>query len=267
MPHDAERSTADPTPGEGILGDPSGHPEREHVWVDNGVGTPDALTRLWAPYRMSYISRSPGSGDPEAAAARKQDPFVEAPKYPDEESLIVARGRLVYAILNLYPYNSGHLMIIPYRKVSALEELTAAEAGEMMHFSQVAIRTIKVVSSPEGINVGFNLGKASGGSVQQHLHMHVVPRWPGDANFMTVLSGTKVLPQLLRDTRDLLAEEWRRIAAEDAEYAAAQVADEAAADREAEEIGARAAKQAAQRTAAAPPTGDPKADAGKVPDA
>lgn len=267
MPHDAERNTADTTPGESVPGGSAGRPEEGHVWVDNGVGTPDALTRLWAPYRMSYISRSPGSGDPEAAATRRQDPFVEAPKYSDEESLIVARGRLVYAILNLYPYNSGHLMIIPYRRVSALEELTTAEAGEMMHFSQVAIRAIKVVSSPEGINVGFNLGKASGGSVQQHLHMHVVPRWPGDANFMTVLSGTKVLPQLLRDTRDLLAEEWRRIAAEDTEYAATQVAEEAAADREAEEIGVRAAQQAARRAAATSSTGEPATDTGRAPDA
>lgn len=202
MPHDAEET--------------AGEHNRDHVWVDNGVGTPDSLTRLWAPYRMSYISRSPGSGDPEAAAVRKPDPFVEAPKYSDEESLIVARGKLVYAILNLYPYNSGHLMVIPYRKVAELEALSEDESLEMMRFGKLAIRTIKAVSQPEGINLGFNLGKASGGSVGEHLHMHIVPRWPGDANFMTVLSGTKVLPQLLRDTRALLAEEWHRIVADDA---------------------------------------------------
>ncbi|MGD7001129.1 HIT family protein [Corynebacterium halotolerans] len=201
MPHDAEQAGG------------------ERVWVDRGVGEPDRLTRLWAPYRMSYINRGVGSGDPEAPAARKADPFVEAPKQSDEESLIVARGEHVYAILNLYPYNSGHLMVIPYRKVAELEALTDQESTEMMRFAQLAIRTIKAVSQPEGVNVGFNLGKASGGSVREHLHMHVVPRWAGDANFMTVLSGTKVLPQLLRDTRELLAEEWARIVAGDARAA------------------------------------------------
>lgn len=190
--------------------------EEENTWVDRGVGEPDALTRLWAPYRMSYVSREPGSGDPEAKAARTPDPFVEAPKHSDEESLIIARGRWVYAILNLYPYNSGHLMVIPYRKVAQLEALTDEESLELMRFARLAVRAIKAVSHPEGINAGFNLGKASGGSVSEHLHMHIVPRWAGDANFMTVLSGTKVLPQLLRDTRELLAQEWARIEAADA---------------------------------------------------
>lgn len=205
MPHDAEH--------EG---------EAKSVWVDRGVGTEDALTRLWAPYRMSYISRGPGSGDPEAPAARQVDPFVEAPKQSDEEALIIARGKRVYAILNLYPYNSGHLMVIPYRKVAELEALTDPEALELMQFTRLAIRTIKSVSRPEGINVGFNLGKASGGSVGEHLHLHIVPRWAGDANFMTVLSGTKVLPQLLRDTRELLAQEWARISEEDDTVAGAE---------------------------------------------
>lgn len=208
MPHDAEDTPS------------------EHTWIDRGVGTPDRLTRLWAPYRMSYISRSPGSGGPEAKAARKPDPFVEAPKYSDAESLIVARGELVYTILNLYPYNSGHMMVIPFRKVAELEALTDAESLEMMRFVRLAVRTIKAVSQPEGINVGFNLGKASGGSVGDHLHLHIVPRWPGDANFMTVIGGTKVLPQLLRDTRELLAEEWARIEASDATEAAAEPAQD-----------------------------------------
>lgn len=230
MPHDAEQE---------------GH--AKSVWVDRGVGTEDALTRLWAPYRMSYISRGPGSGDPEAPAARKVDPFVEAPKQSDEEALIVARGKRVYAILNLYPYNSGHLMVIPYRKVAELEALTDREALELMQFTRLAIRTIKSVSQPEGINVGFNLGKASGGSVGEHLHLHIVPRWAGDANFMTVLSGTKVLPQLLRDTRELLAQEWARIAAEDA--AAANDAGETTGSQD------RAAKAWGPDAAEAPDAG------------
>ena len=114
----------------------------------------------------------------------------------------------MYAILNLYPYNAGHMMVIPYRKTADLEDLTSAEMTELMGFVTTAVKTLKKVSSPEGINVGFNLGKASGGSVGNHIHMHIVPRWSGDANFMTILGGTKVLPQLLRDTRQLLADAW-----------------------------------------------------------
>ncbi|MGP5495887.1 HIT family protein [Corynebacterium flavescens] len=168
-------------------------------YVDSGAGDPDRLTRLWAPYRMAYITK------------RSEDPFVEAPRGSDEEGLIIARGELVYALLNLYPYNAGHLMVVPYRKVADLENLSSAESAELMEFAQKAVRVLKRVSNPDAINVGFNLGKASGGSVGDHLHLHVVPRWPGDSNFMTILDGTKVLPQLLKDTRALLAQGWREI--------------------------------------------------------
>ena len=123
---------------------------------------------------------------------------------------MVARGELVYAVLNLYPYNPGHLMVVPYRQVAELEDLTAAESAELMSFTQKAIRVIKGVSSPDGFNVGLNLGKSAGGSLAEHLHMHVVPRWSGDANFITVIGDTKVVPQLLSDTRALLADEWAR---------------------------------------------------------
>lgn len=172
-------------------------------YVDTGVGTPDSLQRLWAPYRSSYIASMP-----EGDARSGGDPFVEAPRMSDEDGLIVKRGETVYALLNLYPYNAGHLMVVPYRKVADLEELTEAESHELMAFAQDAVRALKAVSHPEAINVGLNLGKASGGSVGDHLHLHVVPRWAGDANFMTVIGGTKVLPQLLKETRQLLADGW-----------------------------------------------------------
>ncbi len=97
---------------------------------------------------------------------------------------------------------------MPYRRVSELEDLTAEESAELMAFTQKAIRVIKAVSSPDGFNVGLNLGKSAGGSLAEHLHMHVVPRWSGDANFITIVGETKVIPQLLRDTRALLATEW-----------------------------------------------------------
>jgi ATP adenylyltransferase len=123
---------------------------------------------------------------------------------------VVARGEEVYVVLNLYPYNPGHLMVVPYRVVSELEDLTDAESAELMAFTQKAIRVIKSVSNPMGFNVGLNLGKVSGGSLAEHLHMHVVPRWIGDANFITIIGGAKVVPQLLSETRHLLATEWAK---------------------------------------------------------
>lgn len=179
---------------------------------DAGVGDADRLQRLWAPYRMAYITERPAPQPGDAP----EDPFVAAPTLSDEEALIVARGSTVYCLLNLFPYNAGHLMVVPYRQVANLEDLTGEESSELMQFAQHAVRTLKRVSQPQGINVGFNLGHASGGSVRDHLHLHVVPRWAGDANFMTILSGTKVLPQLLRDTRALMAQGWRDVARDDA---------------------------------------------------
>jgi len=153
---------------------------------------------------MSYIVESPVRRDP----SQPHQPFTDIPNLSDEDGLVVARGDLVYAVLNLYPYNPGHLMVVPYRRVSELEDLTDAETAELMKFVQQAIRVMKSVSRPDGFNVGLNLGKSAGGSLADHLHMHVVPRWAGDANFITIVGETKVVPQLLRDTRVLLADEW-----------------------------------------------------------
>ncbi len=174
--------------------------------VDRGVGDPDHLQRLWTPYRMNYIAEAPVARDP-AVRAR---PFSDIPTLSDEDGLLVARGHHVYVVLNLYPYNPGHLMVVPYRRVSELEDLDEAESVEMMAFTQKAIRVIKAVSRPMGFNVGLNLGQVSGGSLAEHLHMHVVPRWIGDANFITIIGGSKIIPQLLRETRELLAKEWAR---------------------------------------------------------
>jgi ATP adenylyltransferase len=129
----------------------------------------------------------------------------------DEDGLIIARGDTVYAVLNLYPYNPGHTMIVPYRQVADLEDLTGAESAELMAFTQRTIRVIKAVSSPDAFNVGLNLGAAAGGSLSEHIHQHIVPRWTGDANFITVVGNTKVLPQLLRDTRSLLSAKWQEL--------------------------------------------------------
>lgn len=177
--------------------------------VDHGVGDPDHLQRLWTPHRMSYIADEV-KGDNKVGSAGSSEPFTDIPELSDEDGLMVARGQQVYAVLNLYPYNPGHLMVVPYRRVSELEDLTAEESAELMAFTQKAIRVIKAVSRPHGFNVGLNLGTSAGGSLAEHLHMHVVPRWGGDANFITIVGGTKVIPQLLRETRELLATEWEK---------------------------------------------------------
>ena len=174
--------------------------------IDRGVGDSDHLQRLWTPYRMSYLAEAPLRRDNSTPA----QPFTEIPQLSDEDGLVVARGELVYAVLNLYPYNPGHLMVVPYRRVSELEDLTDKETAELMAFTQQAIRVIKNVSRPHGFNVGLNLGESAGGSLAEHLHVHVVPRLGGDANFITIIGDSKVIPQLLRDTRRLLATEWEK---------------------------------------------------------
>jgi len=157
------------------------------------------LERLWTPYRMAYV-RSDMTAD--------GCPFCQIPDGDDVTNLVVARGTATYAVLNLHPYNPGHLMVLPYRHVAELEDLTPEESAELMSMTQQAIAVIRKVSSPHAFNVGINLGGPAGGSLADHLHQHVVPRWSGDANFITVISATKVLPQLLEDTRALLADAW-----------------------------------------------------------
>jgi len=165
------------------------------------VGTPDGFRRLWTPHRLAYIKDAGEGGCP----------FCRIPSLSDEEGLIVARGEVVYAVLNLHPYNPGHLMVLPYRHVAELEELTEAESGELMHFTQNAVRAMRKGAAPHAFNVGMNLGTVAGGSLADHLHQHVVPRWGGDSNFMPIIALTKVLPQLLADTRDLLADAQDRV--------------------------------------------------------
>ena len=182
-------------------------PRTDDTILDRGVGEQDHLQRLWTPYRMTYLAEAPTKRDPNSSAKTEQ-PFTDIPHLTDEDGLVVARGELVYAVLNLYPYNPGHLMVVPYRRVAELEDLTDPESAELMSFVQKAIRVIKNVSRPHGFNVGLNLGTSAGGSLAEHLHVHVVPRWGGDANFITIIGGSKVIPQLLRETRQLLATEW-----------------------------------------------------------
>lgn len=174
--------------------------------------SPDGLQRLWAPYRSAYIGEKSGSGETGGdTGADPDDPFLTIPDKSDEDGLIVARGAEVFCILNLYPYNPGHMMVLPYRRVASYEDLTDSESAEFAEFTKKAIRVLRAVSGPDALNVGMNLGRASGGSVPGHLHQHIVPRWQGDTSFMTVLSGSKVLIQVLGETRELLASAWQQL--------------------------------------------------------
>ena len=160
----------------------------------------EGFDRLWTPHRLAYIRPSEPLGE--------GCPFCAMPGLPPEESLVVAQEDRCFVVLNLHPYNPGHLMVVPKRHVAELEELDDEEAGQLTSMTQHAIRVLKSVSGPHAFNVGLNLGGVAGGSLADHLHQHVVPRWSGDANFITVVGGTKMLPQLLADTRQMLAEAW-----------------------------------------------------------
>jgi ATP adenylyltransferase len=170
----------------------------------DGVGIQDALQRLWTPHRMAYIRGhdKPVGSDAEGC------PFCHLVDLDDADALIVARGTLVYAVLNLYPYNPGHLMVVPYRHVADYTDLTDEETVELATFTRRAMRVIRSVSGPHGFNIGMNQGVVAGAGIAAHLHQHVVPRWGGDSNFMPVIGHTKVLPELLGDTRGLIAGAW-----------------------------------------------------------
>jgi ATP adenylyltransferase len=180
-------------------------PEPGELMREQGAGVPDGFQRLWMPHRMAYIK---GESKPAGAGAGEGCPFCEAQQLPDDESLIVARGAQVYAVLNLYPYNSGHLLVCPNRHVADYTELDLAETAELAEFTKIAMSVLRDVSGAQGFNIGMNIGGVAGAGIAAHLHQHVVPRWGGDSNFMLVVGRTKVLPQLLADTRVMLAQAW-----------------------------------------------------------
>jgi ATP adenylyltransferase len=169
------------------------------------AGEDDTFGRLWTPHRMAYIKGENKPGNDEAGDGC---PFDRIPALSDEDALIVARGDHVYAVLNLYPYNAGHLMVVPYRHVADYTELTDGEMIELGAFTQAAMRTLRAVSGPHGFNIGMNQGVTAGAGIAAHLHQHVVPRWGGDTNFIPIVAHTRVLPQLLGDVRQALADRW-----------------------------------------------------------
>ncbi|MDR1513107.1 MAG: HIT domain-containing protein [Propionibacteriaceae bacterium] len=164
-------------------------------------GDPDGFQRLWTPHRQVYI-------DSQAGRSQGECPFCVAPGLPEEDNLVVHEGALAYAVLNLFPYNSGHLLVCPYRHVAAYTDLTGDEALEVATLTQAALRVLARVMAPTGFNLGMNQGAAGGAGVAQHLHQHVVPRWFGDSNFFPIVARTRALPAILTDTRDRLRRAW-----------------------------------------------------------
>ena len=149
------------------------------------------LDRLWTPWRMSYV----GTGRPEGCIF-----CVKPSEHRDEQHLILGRSQRAYVLLNLYPYNSGHLMVVPYLHTGDLATLPSEIGAEVLALTQQAIAALTAEYRPQGFNVGLNLGEVAGGSVSAHLHLHVVPRWGGDTNFMPTTADTKVLPETLDQT-------------------------------------------------------------------
>ncbi len=165
------------------------------------AGVPDEFQRLWTPHRMAYIQAGP-------QPLRDACPFCAAPEKSDEAGLIVARGTTAYVLLNLFPYNSGHLLVCPYRHISHYDEATDEEVAEIGALTQTGMRVLRTVARCDGFNIGMNQGHIAGAGVDAHLHQHIVPRWAADANFFPIIARTKALPQLLGDVRRAVADAW-----------------------------------------------------------
>ncbi|HJR58869.1 MAG TPA: HIT domain-containing protein [Vicinamibacterales bacterium] len=161
------------------------------------------MERLWTPWRLAYVS---GGGESAACV------FCAAPEDEDAAPLVLFRGRTCFIILNLFPYNNGHLMIVPRRHVASLTDASPEELSELIELARRAEIALTEAYAPHGMNMGINLGKPAGAGVPGHLHMHVLPRWNGDTNFMTVVGQTRVLPEELPQTAEKLRPILERLA-------------------------------------------------------
>jgi ATP adenylyltransferase len=155
--------------------------------------------QLWAPWRLEYIRQ---------ADEQEGCVFCRAAEGPDEETLVVRRGEAAFVLLNRFPYSSGHLMVAPYRHAGDFAGLTDAEALDAHRLASQGMAALHATFRPEGYNAGWNLGRVAGAGIVDHVHLHVVPRWSGDTNFMPVLADVKVLPEHLTETRAKLAAAW-----------------------------------------------------------
>ena len=164
------------------------------------------LERLWATWRSQYVAGI-SAADSESKEATLFEQILAAPE-PDEETGILWRGESCFAVLNAYPYGSGHLMVVPNRPVADLAELSETESRELWAAVQVAVAAIRRAYNPDGVNVGLNLGAAAGAGIPGHLHVHCLPRWQGDTNFMTTSAETRVLPEPLSESWSKLRSAW-----------------------------------------------------------
>lgn len=165
------------------------------------------LEQLWNGWRSEYIRGAVSGSTVEGASVFTN---ILRSGLNDIETHIVRRGDLTFAIMNAFPYASGHVLVLPYREVANLEELTADESAELWSMVTDATIALRTSHAPHAVNVGINLGSAAGGSVSQHLHVHVVPRWDGDTNFMTVIANTRTLPEALHDSARRIRDAWPR---------------------------------------------------------
>lgn len=165
------------------------------------AAVPDAFQRLWTPHRLVYIQQGQQPADDEC-------PFCIAPSLEDEQSLIVKRGAHAFVLLNLFPYNSGHLLVCPYRHVDTYDKATQEEVAEIALLTQQAMTALKQSSGNHGFNIGMNQGEVAGAGIAAHLHQHVVPRWNNDSNFFPIIAQTKALPKLLGEVRAEIAAAW-----------------------------------------------------------
>ena len=176
------------------------------------------LERLWSTWREAYVTSAPTRGGRAVSATVDGDDgdagggsvFTQILRsgLPDEETHIVHRGERCFAIVNIFPYASGHLLVLPYREVIDLDELTADETVELWATVTDASAALKRAYHPDGMNIGVNLGRASGGSIPTHLHVHVVPRWIGDSNFMSAVAGTQTLPESIPTSAAKIRAAW-----------------------------------------------------------
>ncbi len=178
------------------------YPDSEVEPASSFAAVADGMQRLWTPHRIAYIESSPEEKVSSGCV------FCEAPTKSDEEALIVHRGETGYVLLNLFPYNSGHLLVVPYRHVPTYDLAASAETAELASMTQAAMRALTATSHPHGFNIGMNQGAVAGAGIAEHLHQHVVPRWASDANFLPIIGQTKAIPKLLGEARQELAEAW-----------------------------------------------------------
>ncbi|CAB4334184.1 MAG: HIT domain-containing protein [Actinobacteria bacterium] len=162
----------------------------------------DNWDHIWAPHRKIYLTDEAGNFDENSC------PFCLSPLATDEDTMVVVRGITSFVIMNKYPYSSGHVMVCTNRHVSLYDELTMEEISEIGELTAKSMRIIRKVSGCAGFNIGMNQGAVAGAGVAGHLHQHIVPRWSGDSNFMPIVAGTRVMPELIEQTRVLLSESW-----------------------------------------------------------